>query len=98
MVAVKYTLDDFVQEMEELLATQPNNERIFDRGSDYLARLIANPEAIPERFPATRGSREPGQPRLVAAPPQPRTVACWLPPWFGDPATTPPLTTIAPGA
>ena len=56
MVAVKYTLDDFVQEMEELLATQPNNEKIFDRGSDHLARLISNPEAIPERFRMPVGS------------------------------------------
>ena len=59
MVAVKYTLDDFVQEMETLLATQPNNEKIFDRGSDYLSRLIANPDAIPEQFrqPVGAGSR-----------------------------------------
>lgn len=56
MVAVKYTLEDFVQEMEELLAAQPNNERIFDRGSDYLARLIASPDAIPERFRQPVGS------------------------------------------
>ncbi len=56
MVAVKYTLEDFVQEMEELLGSRPNNERIFDRGSDYLARLIANPDAIPERFRQPVGS------------------------------------------
>ena len=59
MVGVKYTLDDFVQEMDDLLATQPDNEKIFDRGSDYLSRLIANPDAIPERFrlPVGTGSR-----------------------------------------
>ena len=56
MVAVKYALEDFVQEMEELLATQPSNEKIFDRGSDHLSRLIANPDAIPERFRHPKGS------------------------------------------
>ena len=50
MTTVKYSLDDFVQEMNDLLTSQPDHERIFDRGSDYLSRLIANPEAIPERF------------------------------------------------
>ena len=59
MVAVKYTLDEFVHDMEELLASQPNNEKIFDRGSDQLSRLISNPDAIPERFrnPVGDGSR-----------------------------------------
>lgn len=50
MVAVKYTVADFVQEMEELLQSQPDQEKLFDRGSDYLSRLINNPDAIPERF------------------------------------------------
>ena len=50
MVAVKYTVADFVQEMEELLQSQPDQEKLFDRGSDYLTRLISNPDAIPERF------------------------------------------------
>lgn len=50
MVAVKYTLDDFVQEMEELLQGQPDQEKLFDQGSDYLAHLVNNPDAIPERF------------------------------------------------
>ena len=97
MVAVKYTLDDFVHEMEDLLATQPNNEKIFDRGSDYLSRLIANPDAIPN------GSAGPWAKAIApitalgcctTAP----TADCWLPPSSGDPATTPLPTTIAPGA
>ncbi len=56
MVVVKYALDDFVHEMEELLVSQPNQEKIFDKGSDCLARLIANPGAIPERFRLPVGS------------------------------------------
>ncbi|MCE2501465.1 MAG: cysteine dioxygenase family protein [Dehalococcoidia bacterium] len=59
MVAVKYTLDDFVHEMNDLLVSQPNQEKIFDKGSDALSRLIANPDAIPERFrqPVGAGGR-----------------------------------------
>jgi predicted metal-dependent enzyme (double-stranded beta helix superfamily) len=50
MVAVKYSLEEFVQEMEELLKSQPSQEKIFDKGSDSLSRLIVNPNAIPERL------------------------------------------------
>ena len=59
MVAVKYGLEDFVHEMEGLLAAQPTNEKIFDKGSACLSRLISNPDAIPERFrnPVGAGSR-----------------------------------------
>ncbi len=59
MAAVRYALEDFVHDMEELIASQPGNEKIFDRGSVCLSRLIANPEAIPERFrrPVGSGSR-----------------------------------------
>jgi predicted metal-dependent enzyme (double-stranded beta helix superfamily) len=59
MVAVKYSLQDFVQEMEELLQSEPNQEKIFDRGSSYLARLVGNPDAIPVRFrqPVGEGRR-----------------------------------------
>jgi predicted metal-dependent enzyme (double-stranded beta helix superfamily) len=59
MVAVKFSLADFVQEMEELLKSQPNQEKIFDRGSDSLSRLIANPDVIPDRFrmPVGEGRR-----------------------------------------
>ncbi len=59
MVAVKYSLDQFVNDMEGLLQEQPDQERIFDRGTSLLERLIANPEAVPAdyRVPAGRGAR-----------------------------------------
>lgn len=59
MVAVRYALEDFVQDMEDLLVSQPTDEKIFDKGSACLSRLIANPDAIPERFrqPAGSGTR-----------------------------------------
>ncbi len=56
MVAVRYPLEDFVQDMEDLLASEPTDEKIFDRGSACLSRLIANPDAIPERFRLPVGS------------------------------------------
>ena len=56
MVAVRYALEDFVQDMEDLLVSQPTDEKIFDKGSGCLSRLIANPNAIPERFRQPVGS------------------------------------------
>lgn len=59
MSTVKYTLDEFVSEMENLLQSQPDPQRIFDTGSTYLRQLIGNPEAIPSQFrlPTGRGRR-----------------------------------------
>ncbi len=59
MAAVRYALEDFVHDMEDLLGSQPTDERIFDKGSACLSRLIANPDAILERFrlPVGSGSR-----------------------------------------
>ena len=59
MTAVKYSLDEFIYDLESLLQDQPDQEKIFDRGSTYLSRLISNPEVIPTQFrnPVGRGSR-----------------------------------------
>lgn len=59
MTAVKYSLDEFVSDMESLLQDQPDQEKLFDRGSVLLERLIAHPEAIPAdyRVPLGRGTR-----------------------------------------
>ena len=59
MTAVKYSLDEFVYDMEAMLKEQPDQEKIFDKGSSLLERLIANPEAIPAEYlvPAGRGAR-----------------------------------------
>ena len=50
MAAVKYSLEDFIHDMEDLLEKSPDQQRIFDQGSSYLERLIRNPEAIPEEY------------------------------------------------
>ena len=59
MPTVKYSLDDFVQDMEGLLVTQPGSQKIFDTGSSWLEKLIADPDAIPPEFrvPAANGRR-----------------------------------------
>ena len=54
-----YDLDQFVADMNELLASQPDQAKLFDRGSACLERLVRNPNCIPEQFqrPAGRGKR-----------------------------------------
>lgn len=55
MTTVKYSLDDFTQDMESLLKSQPGNQKIFDQGSDWLERLVSNPGSIPADFPVPMG-------------------------------------------
>lgn len=50
MTTVKYSLDEFVYDMETLLKDQPDQEKIFDKGSSYLSRLINNPDTIPAEY------------------------------------------------
>ena len=59
MTTLKYSLDEFVHDMESLLASQPKDQKIFDTGSSWLEKLIGNPEAIPPQFrvPAVDGRR-----------------------------------------
>ena len=59
MTTQKYSLDDFVHDMESLLASQPKEQKIFDTGSSWLEKLISNPDAIPPQFrvPAVNGRR-----------------------------------------
>ena len=59
MTTVKYSLDDFVHEMEDLLVSQPDTQKIFDIGSSWLQRLTRTPDVIsPEyRVPAINGRR-----------------------------------------
>lgn len=54
-----YSLDQFVADMSALVATNPEPSVLFDRGSDYLSKLIQDPSAIPEelRVPCGKGSR-----------------------------------------
>jgi len=56
MVMTRYALEDFVGDMQELVATRPSQDQLFDRGSVYLERLIRNPDALPEEFQRPSGT------------------------------------------
>ena len=51
-----YDLDQFVADMNELIASNPDQAALFDRGSVYLERLVRNPQCIPEQFQRPSGS------------------------------------------
>jgi len=59
MTTATYSLDEFVSDMESLLKDQPDQQKIFDRGSSHLSRLIGNPDSIPAeyRVPLGKGAR-----------------------------------------
>jgi len=59
MATVKYSLDEFIYEMESLLRDQPTQEKLFDKGSSLMYRLINNPDVIPAQFrvPTGKGPR-----------------------------------------
>ena len=50
MTIVKYSLDEFIHDMNALVDEKADHEKIFDVGSGHLERLINNPEAIPDEF------------------------------------------------
>ncbi len=56
MTTVKYALEDFTHDMEDLLKSQPGNQQIFDKGSAWLERLISNPDSIPMDFRVPLGT------------------------------------------
>ena len=62
MVTARYTLDDFVHDMQGLIAGGPEQSTLFDRGTVFLERLIQNQESIPEQFrtPPAAGRRKGG--------------------------------------
>jgi predicted metal-dependent enzyme (double-stranded beta helix superfamily) len=55
-VLTTYDLDQFVADMNELIATKPDQATLFDRGSSYLERLVRNPNCIPEEFQRPSGT------------------------------------------
>jgi predicted metal-dependent enzyme (double-stranded beta helix superfamily) len=59
MAAPRYTLDEFVHDMEGLVAAQPDSQEIFDTGSAWLERLVRSSTSIADeyRVPAAAGRR-----------------------------------------
>ncbi len=54
---VSYSLEEFVHDMSRLVDEHPDQERLFNKGSAYLERLINDPKAIPEEYRLPAGSR-----------------------------------------
>ena len=59
MAISTYTLEQFIADMQDLVDGQPDQQKLFDRGSVYLERLVTTPDAIPEQFrvPSGKGRR-----------------------------------------
>ncbi len=56
MVTVNYSLEEFTHDMNSLVDGNVDQDKLFDKGSDYLERLIGNPEAIPEQYRSPSGT------------------------------------------
>ena len=56
MTTLKYSLDEFVHDMEDLLTSQTDDQKIFDIGSDWLAKLTRNPENVPAQYRVPLGT------------------------------------------
>jgi predicted metal-dependent enzyme (double-stranded beta helix superfamily) len=56
---VRYSVEDFVRDMQTVIDDQGDQQRLFDRGSVYLERLLREPDAVPEEYrrPVGRGRR-----------------------------------------
>jgi len=59
MAVSTYTLEQFFADMQELVDAHTDQEKLFDRGSAHLERLVTAPDAIPEQFrvPSGKGRR-----------------------------------------
>src|SRR5579885_2387412 len=55
-IQARYSIDDFVGDMTGLLAGQPDQRVLFDRGSAFLERLVRDPQALPEQFRRPSGT------------------------------------------
>ena len=55
MTTVKYSLDEFVSDMESLVASQPDQQKLFDTGSSWMERLVNNRDAIPSQYRQVMG-------------------------------------------
>ena len=55
MAASDYSLENFIVDMEALVAAEPVDV-LLDRGASLMERLIANPDAVPERYRVPTGT------------------------------------------
>ena len=61
MTLTHYSLDELIHDLSTLVAAEPDQPRLFDRGSSYIERFIRYPDALPEEYrrPA-ENARRPG--------------------------------------
>jgi len=61
MAVPRYALDEFIHDMTDLVATQPDQATLFDRGSRLIERLVRDPESVPLEYRRpSMGGRRPG--------------------------------------
>jgi predicted metal-dependent enzyme (double-stranded beta helix superfamily) len=57
----RYALGEFVHDMTALVATQPDQATLFDRGAALIERLVRDPESVPAQYRRpSAGGRRPG--------------------------------------
>lgn len=66
---VRYTVDEFVRDLKSILVSEANVNKIVDRGSVLLERLIRNPNCVPEEY-RTPGDSDIGRYLLYREAPQ----------------------------
>jgi len=60
-MAAPYALDQFIHDMTDLVASQPEQATLFDRGSALIERLVSRPDSVPEQYRRpSAGGRRPG--------------------------------------
>lgn len=94
MSAARYTLDEFVHDMTDLVAAQPDQATLFDRGSSLIARLVRDPAAVPSGTGAPPWA---GGAPAAAATCSTAGRASRSPAWCGDRAPTWGRTITTPG-
>ena len=50
MAATRYTVEEFVHEMKDLMSSESDVGKVMDRGSSLLERLVRNPKCIPDEY------------------------------------------------
>ncbi len=61
MTGSRYALDEFIHDMTDLVAMQPDQATLFDRGSHLIERLVRHPDSVPEAYRRpSMGGRRPG--------------------------------------
>ena len=50
MVAARYTIEEFVHDIKPIMESEKDVNKLLDRGSSLLEKLVQNPDCVPEKF------------------------------------------------